>query len=148
MVELVKNILGVDVGERRIGLAVADSDVRISSPLPFLANDDKVFNNFRAIISDRRINVVVFGLPRNSVGEETKQSAFSRNFASNLRNELGKKFRDVEFAFQDESLTSVKAESELRARKGFREEMLRDGTLDSEAATIILTDFLEANYGK
>jgi RNase H-fold protein (predicted Holliday junction resolvase) len=40
-------------------------------------------------------------------------------------------------------LTSVKAEENLRARRSFREESLRDGTLDSEAAAIILSDFLE-----
>ena len=46
---------------------------------------------------------------------------------------------------QDESLTSIEAEEELRRdKRHFNDKMLRDGTLDSQAAVIILTDYLEA----
>ena len=51
--------------------------------------------------------------------------------------------RLVEVVFQDESLTSVQAEAMLRRdKKHFKEQMLRDGTLDSQAAVVILTDYL------
>ena len=153
MGEKSKNILGVDVGEKRIGLASADSAVRVASPIAPVMNDGATMAKFREILRAKYVDIVVFGLPRNSHGAETKQSDFSREFARKLREFLAcdddaSEFAAIEFAFEDESLTSVKAENELRARKNFRESMLRDGTLDSEAAAIILTDFLEGEYGR
>ncbi len=54
------------------------------------------------------------------------------------------KYNNIKIVFQDESLTSVKAEEILRERKNFQDGMLRDGTLDSEAAALILSDYLES----
>lgn len=131
-------VIGLDVGARRIGVARGDFDVKVASPLKPLINDEKVFENLKKIIESNSSNLIVVGLPRNSEGQETKQSQFSRQFAAEIEKEIGGKV-----VFQDESLTSVTAEQNLRSRKDFNEIMLRDGTLDSESAALILTDFLE-----
>jgi len=133
-----KNVLGLDIGDRCIGVARADLDMRIASPLTTIANDDQVFARISELIKENQAEIIVIGLPRNSSGEETDQSQVSRKFAEKLTESI-----DVKIIFQDESLTSVAAEDNLRMQKNFDEKMLRDGTLDSEAASLILQDFLE-----
>jgi len=135
--------LGLDVGARRIGTARGDSAVKLASPLAAIGNDAQVWENLVKIIRKSGAEIVVVGLPRDAGGAETAQSQFSRSFAQTLREHLAENNLTAEIIFQDESLTSVAAEKILRARKNFDEKMLRDGTLDSEAAAIILQDFLE-----
>ena len=135
-----KIILGFDIGDRRIGVARAELGMRIASPLLAIPNDDQVFGRISDLIKENRAEIIVIGLPRNSSGSETKQSQISRNFAEKIAELI-----DVKIAFQDESLTSAVAEDNLRGQKNFDERMLRDGTLDSGAAALILQDFLEEN---
>jgi putative Holliday junction resolvase len=131
-------VIGLDVGSARIGAARGDQAVRIASPLAMIPNDQTAFTAIAQLVKDNHAETVVIGLPRDANGQETAQSQISRDFAAQLSQAV-----TVPILFQDESLTSIAAERNLRARKGFREQMLRDGTLDSEAAALILTDFLE-----
>lgn len=136
-------VIGLDIGTRRIGVARGDVTVGIATPLAAIGNDDETFEQLKKIISQENTQTIVVGLPRNSRGEETAQSEISRQFADQLKRTVA-----AEVVLQDESVTSVEAERRLRGRKDFRESMLRDGTLDSEAATLILTDYLEeASHG-
>jgi putative transcription antitermination factor YqgF len=124
--------------QQRIGVASGDLTVRIASPLPSIMNDEQVFQKVVNVAARIQAEAIVIGLPRDISGEETGQAQVSRDFASALA-----RVTDRQIIFQDESLTSVLAEEKLRVRKGFSEKMLRDGTLDSEAAALILQDFLE-----
>ncbi|HMQ09182.1 MAG TPA: Holliday junction resolvase RuvX [Candidatus Nanoperiomorbaceae bacterium] len=136
-------VIGLDIGTRRIGVARGDLAVGIATPLAAIGNDNETFEQLKKIISQENTQTIVVGLPRNSRGEETAQSEISRRFADRLKHTV-----TAEVVLQDESVTSVEAERRLRGRKDFRESMLRDGTLDSEAATLILTDYLEeASHG-
>jgi putative Holliday junction resolvase len=141
--------LGLDVGAKRIGVATGSTDMKIASPSQFLQNDGRVFANIADIIQAQQISVVVIGLPRNADGQETAQSRTVRDFTAGLtdfiqKNPIDREFSHSNIVFQDESLTSVRAEEQLRLRKHFQESQLRDGTLDSEAAALILQDFLES----
>ena len=91
------------------------------------------------------VSTVVVGLPRNNDGMETQQSKYSRQFADDLVDTLiAQEVNDVDIVMQDESLTSIEAEDMLkRDKRHYNDRMLRDGTLDSQAAVIILTDYLE-----
>ncbi len=140
-------ILGLDIGARRIGVARGDSEVKLASPLPAVFNDDAAMENLTKAVDETGADLIVVGLPRDANGRETFQSKFSRDFADDLRQALLNADYDVEFVFQDESLTSIEAEENLKKRKNFNPKMLRDGTIDSEAAVIILHDFLEENTG-
>lgn len=138
-------ILGLDVGTRRIGVAWGDSEVRLASPLEPVFNDGQALDKLAKLISRMNVATVVVGLPRNAQGDETKQSAYSRQFADDLGDALSTNNIDnVTIVMQDESLTSIEAEDLLkRDRRHYNDKMLRDGTLDSQAAVIILTDYLE-----
>lgn len=127
--------MALDVGERRIGLAMADSQVKIAIPFGWLENDERVIVRITELVLQHDIKTIVVGYPRNQSGEPTQQTEFVESFVEQLADiEL-----DTDVVFQDESLTSVQAEQRLAGR-------IKDkGEIDSEAASIILQDYLEAN---
>lgn len=130
----VRNFLALDVGERRIGVALADSSVKIAVPFDWLENDDKIIEKITELAIDHDIDEIIIGYPRNQSGEPTKQTQYVEDFAKRLA-EID---LDVEIKFQDESLTSVQAEQRLGSN-------LKDkGQIDAEAASIILQDYLES----
>jgi putative holliday junction resolvase len=127
------NLLALDVGGARIGLATASSIARIPSPLTTLTNDETVQDKLQEIINQQGIGILIVGLPRNLSGESTAQTAAIENFAEGL------KVFKLPIYFQDEAVTSAKAESELEARgRPYTKE-----EIDALAATYILEDFLQ-----
>lgn len=133
---LAKNFLALDVGERRIGMALGDSSVKIAVPFGYLGRTEKIAQKITEIVLQHDIAVIIIGYPRNQSGEATKQTEATEAFAR----ELGEIDIDVEVVFQDESLTSVEAERRLGRVKD-------KGDIDAEAASIILQDYLEEKYG-
>lgn len=133
-------LIGLDVGTKRIGVAKADSAVRIAVPYSAVEVDGNEFEKIASLARAWDINCFVLGLPRSNEGNETQQSKYVRNFAKQLKTALP----GAKVCFQDESLTSVEAEKRLKKRK----KSYKKGDIDSEAATIILQDFLEAHTGK
>ncbi|MDO4742139.1 MAG: endolytic transglycosylase MltG [Candidatus Saccharibacteria bacterium] len=128
-------IIGLDVGEKRIGVAKVDSDTKIAVPVGFINVDGSEWEEIRRIISLNNTSLFVLGLPRSNEGNETAQTQYVRNFARVLL----EKIPEAKIRFQDESLTSVEAEARLKRRKKKYEK----GDIDAEAATIILQDFVE-----
>lgn len=125
------SILGVDVGETRVGVALANSVARFASPYATLINTDSIFEQIHDIIKRESVELVIVGLPRNLSGEDTDQTRYCRSFGAHLE-------AFVPVAFQDEALTSRKAEAELKARGKAYDK----ADIDSLAATYILEDFL------
>ena len=128
-------VIGLDVGEKRIGIAKADSSTRIAVPVGFVDVDGLEWEEIAHIAEINGTKLFVLGLPRSNEGNETQQSLFVRNFAKTLV----EKVPGARVRFQDESLTSVEAEERLKTRKKKYEK----GDIDAEAATIILQDFME-----
>lgn len=136
--------LGLDVGEKRIGVAKADSSVKIAVPHGVVLVDGHEFSNIVRLVKIHDIDVVVVGMPRNLKGEFTRQSDYVKDFVKTLNKQLVEtkpNGRTVKIYFQDESLTSVEAKQNLAQRKGGFDK--KSGEVDSEAATLILQDFLE-----
>ena len=128
-------VLGLDVGEKRIGIAKADSDTRIAVPVGFVDVDGSEWGEIARIARLNNTNLFVLGMPRSNEGNKTKQSLYVRNFAKILV----EKIPEAKIRFQDESLTSVLAEERLKSRK----KRYGKGEIDAEAAAIILQDFIE-----
>lgn len=128
-----KSFLALDVGEKRIGVAVGDDMVRIAVPLETIEVDGKEIERIARLVINENVDTVVVGYPRNQSGEATQQTAYVENFASQL-NDIAPKL-----VFQDESLTSVLAEQQLK-KYG---RPYSKGDIDAQAAALILTDFLE-----
>ena len=106
-----KQFLALDVGEKRIGVAVGDSGVRVAVPLTTIEVDGRELEQIARLVIDEKADVVVVGYPRNQSGEPTAQTAYVENFTAQLA--------DIapELVYQDESLTSVLAEQQLQAYK-------------------------------
>ena len=124
--------LGIDYGARRIGLATADGEAKLATPLATVSAPDLV----PALKQHGPFEAVVVGLPRNLDGSDTPQTLAVRRFADDV---LWRKLH-IEAVFQDEAATSAVAEERLKASgKPFKPEQI-----DSEAAAIILQDYLDA----
>lgn len=132
-----QTLISLDVGEKRIGVAVADDSVRIAVPFVTIEVDGKELESIARLIIDQNAQTLVIGYPRNQQGEATAQTRYVENFAKQLQ-DMGPKL-----VFQDESLTSVIAEQRLVAQK----KPYTKGDIDAQAASIILQDYLEMNYG-
>ena len=134
-----KNLMCLDVGTRRIGIALADSAVKIAVPFTTVETDDDSkteIDEISKIIAREEIDILVVGLPRNLSGEETAQSAYTKEVASQFEMLVDK------IVFQDESLTSIQAENLLKSYK----KPYSKGDIDMNAAAIILQDYLEENF--
>jgi putative holliday junction resolvase len=129
-----RSFLALDVGEKRIGVAVGDDGVRIAVPLDTIDVDGKELERIARFVIDERVDAVVIGYPRNQSGEATLQTEYVENFAKQLKDIAPK------IVFQDESLTSVLAEQQLK-KYG---KPYSKADIDAQAAAIILTDFLES----
>lgn len=129
--------LALDIGEKRIGVAQADNEVRIAFPLCTVLVDDLWLKRLREIVAEVAPSVLVVGYPRNQQGEPTAQTREVERVAAELES------LKVPIVFQDESLTSVLAEDYLkRHNKNYTK-----ADIDAHAAAIILGDYLEATYG-
>lgn len=127
------NLLSLDVGERRVGIARANSLARLPQPLTTLVRDDNFWANLEKVIKTEATDQVVVGLPRNLESQDTDQTRCTREFATEFKDRF-----NLPVTFQDEALTSRKAEAELKSRgKGFTK-----GDIDALAATYILEDYL------
>lgn len=131
-----KTFLALDVGDKRVGLALADSEVKIAVPFGYVERDEQTIQKITEVILEHDVYIVVVGYPRNQSGEATQQTAATERFAE----ELGEIEVEAKLVFQDESLSSVEAERRLGRVKD-------KGEIDAEAASIILQDYLEEKYG-
>lgn len=138
-------VLALDVGTRRIGVAFADTSVRIAIPREMIPVDGNELANIAKSLRLEKAEVLVCGFPRNSKGEATKQTELVQEFVEKLKDYLVEKGQNLpEIHFQDESLTSVMAETQLSQKKELTRKDRANGIVDSEAAAIILQDFLES----
>ncbi len=128
-----KTILSLDWGEKRIGVAIANTLSRLPSPLMTVENNEKTLQTLAELVQEHNTVSVVVGLPRGLKGQGTPQTGLIREFIDLLSKSLS-----VPVFAQDEDLSSVQAEKELRERKvGYNKE-----SVDALAATYILEDFL------
>lgn len=129
------NLIALDVGEKRVGIAAANTVARLASPLTTLVRDDSFWPELEKLLATEQPSVILVGLPRNLNGNDTAQTAATRAFII----ELGR-HTAVPIKTQDEALTSRQAEAELQARG----KQFSKGDIDALAATYILEDYLRS----
>lgn len=142
-----QKVVGIDYGAKHIGLSRGDTMVRLATPLDPIINNGDPWAELIAVVHDENASIVVVGLPRDNRGLETAQSQRCRVFANELKQRLSEAGLRVKIIMQDESLTSVNAETAMQHERRFDPAKLRDGTADSRAAAIILGDYLEDYRG-
>jgi putative Holliday junction resolvase len=126
-------ILALDVGTKRIGVALASCAALISSPYKTLLNSDKVWAELQAICTAEDVRQLVVGLPRGLDGQTTHQTDYAEEFAKELAAKVA-----LPISLVDEAVTSRQAEAELIARgRNFEK-----GDIDALAAVYILDDYI------
>lgn len=143
-------LLGVDLGERRIGLALADDVGSAALPLATIRRARRLDGDvaaMRRVVDEQRISEIVVGLPLEASGADGPQARLTRAWAEVLAEALG-----LPLSYRDERLTSHLAEERLgpmpRGRSGgpptaHQRDVYR-ARVDREAAAIILQDELDA----
>ena len=146
-------LLGIDLGDRRIGIAVADPDSRIVLPQATLRRSRRVQDDavvLARFAAEQRIAALVVGLPLDMDGSEGPQATRTREWAAAIADATSLPLR-----FRDERLTSVRAEARLgsagRGSSGGPPSAARRDAyrarVDREAAALILQDELDAGRG-
>lgn len=143
-------LLGVDLGERRIGLALAEDGSSAALPLATLRRARRMDGDvaaMRRVVGEQRIAEIVVGLPLEASGADGPQARLTRTWADALAEALA-----LPLSYRDERLTSHLAEERLgpmpRGRSGgpptaHQRDAYR-ARVDREAAAIILQDELDA----
>lgn len=130
------NMLALDVGERRVGTALANSVAKLSSPLKTLNQSDQIYSDIKKIVEEKLINLLIIGLPRSLNGEDSSQTKYVREFSTNLQ-----KLINITILFEDETLSTVRAKKILNESK----KVYSKEDIDSLAACLILDDFIVNN---
>lgn len=118
--------LGIDYGEKRIGLAKAESEIRIATPLRTIKHGKDILNKLADILEEEEIGEIVLGIPVSFDGQENKFATSIREFGETIKKEL-----NIQVHFQNEMLTTKQSQ-----RDGV-------GDLDASSATLILQSFLD-----
>lgn len=147
-------ILGLDLGERRVGVAIAEVDGLSARPLVTLVrgrNAEADARRLVEVIAANRVERIVVGLPFEAAGQEGTQAAITRAWVESVRPGVAAAGYDLDWSFQDERLSSHEAERRVgtapRGRSGGPPSRTqRDAyraRIDREAAAIILQDALD-----
>lgn len=127
------SLLALDVGDRRVGVAIASAQARIASPLTTIIRGDSILEEVQSLADEHSAGLLVVGLPRGLDGQHTAQTMAVEEFKASLEQVLA-----IPVYWQDEALTSRQAESELISRgKPYKKE-----DIDALSATYILEDFM------
>lgn len=135
-------ILGVDYGERRVGLAISDPGAIIAGPLSVLtrrAGKRPPVQAIADLVQEHDVEHIVIGLPLTLAGDDSDWTLEVRAFGDKLAQRAG-----VGVSFADERLTSVMAERAVRSLGLKKHEREQKERIDAAAAVIILQAFLDS----
>jgi putative pre-16S rRNA nuclease len=137
------SIAALDLGRRRIGVAVTDAAAMGAHPVGVVERRSMAqdLEAIAAMLRDREVTTIVVGLPLNMDGSEGSAARAARLFAERMAAAL-----KIEVEMFDERLTSFEAEERLKGmpvKKGARKP-----AIDAIAATVILEGWMQSRAGK
>jgi len=133
--------LGLDIGDKRIGVAISDPQGILASPLTIIHRQDEAadFGAIAGIITQHQVGQIIVGLPYSMDGTLGEQAKKVKDFVERLCSHI-----EVPLEFRDERLSTVSANRlirEARTKKG------RSRTHDdAAAAAVILQGYLDETY--
>ncbi|MCX7738683.1 MAG: Holliday junction resolvase RuvX [Hydrogenothermaceae bacterium] len=128
-------IVGLDVGSKRIGIAVSDPFLITASPKGFIQNDEKAIEKLKEILQEFRTKEIVVGLPLTLKGLEGEQANYTRAFVERLNSEIP----DLKVHFVDERFTTSLAQKYIDPKRSNNK-----GYLDTLSAVFILQTYLDS----
>ena len=132
-------VLGIDHGDKRIGIAASDDLGMLAHPLEFILAEpyEGFLKRLKEILTERQVEQMVVGMPRNMDGSYGPQALKVQNFVAAL-----KKSVVVPVQTWDERLTSVAAERQLR-EAGVNAKKAK-AKVDASAAAVMLQSYLDS----
>ena len=133
-----KRIMGIDVGTKRIGIAISDPFCMFASQsflvLREVGNDEKAFLEIDKIAKDNQVEKIVIGVPYNMDGSLGFQGKNCIEFSEYFK-------KDYEVIYEDERLTSEQSSEILKLKK--KKNTKQKGLVDMQSASIILQQYLD-----
>ncbi len=131
--------LGIDFGEKRVGLALSDKSSLIASPYKTIQyiSENELISEIEKIVLDQEIEIFVLGLPLNMKGQDSSQTKKVRHFKKMLS------VLDLPIVYEDERFSSILAKNSLvlqNVKTGHNK-----SEIDRTAAAIILQQYLDKN---
>jgi putative holliday junction resolvase len=130
-------LLGIDYGEKRIGIAITDEQQDYIFPNETIENSDNIIEEIENIVKKENIETIVIGFPINMKGEEGFQSEKTKKFIEALQSKV-----QISVEIEDERLTSQLAERLLKTVPGGKKQK---GNIDRQAAILILESYIGRN---
>ncbi len=132
----IKRILGLDYGQKRIGVAISDPLGWTAQAHPYIANAPDMWKKIASILEEYEIAEIVLGNPKNRDGSKSKKTEEVGKFAAKLHEKTG-----MTAQFWDERYSTVAAEKHLIEAGLSRQK--RKETIDSVAAVFILQGYID-----
>ncbi len=132
-------ILALDLGEKRIGVAVSDATRTIAQPLTVIKRTSREvdFESISQLVQEQQANMLLVGLPLMLDGSVGDKAAWVKDYSAELQRTL-----DMPLELWDEAFTTVQAEASLKARgKKWRKSREQ---VDAVAASFILQSYLDS----
>ena len=132
------SILGLDIGDKRTGVAISNDVSSICTPLNYIPSQDINYflENLSILIIENKINKIIIGLPKLLSGKEGERAKYSRYISKKIK----EKNKNVEIVLWDERLTSKQAEKYL-IESGVEKNKMKE-KIDSASAVIILESYI------
>lgn len=134
--------LGIDYGDRRIGVAVSDINQEVVFPREYILNEGdlaEVIQKIKELCEQEKVTLIVVGLPLNMEGKDSEQTLKVREFVDSLKEVV-----DAKIVLHDERLTTRRSDVILTSiNKRSRREGAKKEEIDSIAASLILQNYLD-----
>ena len=137
-INIAQTLLGLDFGDKTIGIAVSDKSKTIATPIITIKRKGVVkdIEKLLSILEEYDVGGVILGLPLSLDGNENERTEKVRNFAKELQ-----KCKDINIAFQDERYSTDVIYKELRKNSLSKDKIKKK--IDQMAASYILQGFLD-----
>lgn len=128
-------VLGIDLGKKRIGVALGDTENKIAVGLPTLQNDNNTWDNLKEIIARENIQKLIIGLPKTMQGKSGEQVEYTYSWGEKAQQNVG-----LNIEYVDERLSSKMARDGL-SMVGNK---LTKEDIDQASAVLILYSYLDS----
>jgi putative Holliday junction resolvase len=138
-INIAQTLLGLDFGDKTIGIAVSDKSKTIATPIITIKRKgiSKDIIKLLSILEEYDVGGIILGLPLNLDGSENKSTEKVRKFAQEI-----KKYKDIKITFNDERYSSDVIYKELRKNSISKAKIKKK--IDQMAASYILQGFLDS----
>ena len=137
---MMRRLLGIDYGSKRIGIAVSDPLRIIAQGISVIINSSKAIEQIKNIIQEYDPEKIIVGMPLNLKGEKGAKAQEVEKFIAKLKSELM-----IDVIFLDERFTSKIAQQTLRDMNVKKKIRQTKGNLDAMSAALILQSYLDSH---